>query len=172
MLQEITTIVPGTDPTPCPLSFLLPPHSLRMKLPPYIYFFSLFTWVLPESTRLQPPQYAADLHLSMNIKIMIIVLTTSAPAFSCFNNTQDTDVDHFLTHIAAGLATVCNSPVLDRKKKKKPKRWIKMATTWCCRYQQELILRLRTLLLTDAIPSIAITTKFDLDNLNSHNKTS
>ena len=46
------------------------PHSLRMEPPPYIYFFSPFTRVLPESTRLQPPQPAAGLHLSMNTKTM------------------------------------------------------------------------------------------------------
>ena len=103
MLQEITTIVPGTDLTPCPLSFLLPPHSLRMEPPPYIYVFSPFTRVLPESARLQPPQPAAGPHLSTNIKSMHIVLTISAPVFYHFNNTQGTDRDHFLTHIAAGL---------------------------------------------------------------------
>ena len=47
---------------------------------------------------------------------MYIVLKTSAPIFYCFNNTQGTDRDHVLTHIAAGLATLCKSPVLDRKK--------------------------------------------------------
>ena len=61
-------------------------------------------------------------HLSMNIKILYIVLTTSAPVFYCFNNSQGTNRDHLLTHIAAGLATLCKSPVLDRKKKKN-KRW-------------------------------------------------
>ena len=92
-----------------------------MEPPPYIYFFSPFTWVLPESTRLQPPQPAAGPHLSMNIKIMYIALTTSAPVFYCFDNTQGTDRDHFLTHMAADLAMLCKSPVLDRKKKKKKK---------------------------------------------------
>ena len=60
---------------------------------------------------------AAGPHLSMNIKIMYIVLTTSAPVFYCFNYTQGTDRDRLLTHIAAGLATLCKSPILDRKKK-------------------------------------------------------
>ena len=108
-----------TDLTPCPLSFLLPLHSLRMEPPPYIYFFSPFTRVLPESTMLQPPQPAAGPHLSMNIKIMYIALTTRAPVFYCLNNTHGTDCDLFLAHIAAGLATLCKSPVLDRKKKQK-----------------------------------------------------
>ena len=49
----------------------------------------------------------------MNIKITYIVLTTSAPVFYCFNNTQGTDRDHFLTH---------KSQVLGRKKKKKGAR--------------------------------------------------
>ena len=31
-------------------------------------------------------------------------------------NTEGTDHDHLLTHIAAGLATLCKSPVLDRRK--------------------------------------------------------
>ena len=63
----------------------------------------------------------------MNIKIMYIVLVPSAPVFYCFYSTQGTDRDHFLTHIAAGLATLCKSLVLDRKeeeeeeKKKKKK---------------------------------------------------
>ena len=60
-----------------------PLHSLRIELPPYICFFSPFTGVLPESTRPQPPQPAAGPHLSMNIKIMYIVLTSSAPVFYC-----------------------------------------------------------------------------------------
>ena len=97
-----------------------PLHSLRIEPPPYICFFSPFTGVLPESTRPQPPQPAAGPHLSMNIKIMYIVLTTSPPVFYCFNNTQGTDRDHFLTHIDAGLATFCKSPVRDRKRRR---RW-------------------------------------------------
>ena len=121
--------VPETDPTPCPLSFLLPPHSLWMEPPPYLYFFSPFTWVLPESTRLQPPQPTAGSHLSMYTKIMYIVLTILAPVFYCFNNTQGTDHDHFLTHIAAGLAMLCKSPVLDRKKKIS-----KRITSYTCRH--------------------------------------
>ena len=72
--------------------------------------------VLPESTRLQPTQPSAGPHLSMNIMIMYNI--TSAPVFYCFDNTQSTDCDHFLIHIAAGLATLCKSPALDRKKKK------------------------------------------------------
>ena len=48
-----------------------------------------------------------------------ILLTTSAPVVYCFYNSQGTDCDHFLTHIAAGLTTLCMSPVLDSKKKKK-----------------------------------------------------
>ena len=109
--------LPGTNPTPRPLSFLLPPHSLRMEPPPYIYFFSPFTRVLPESTRLQTPQPVAGPHLSMNIKVMYLVLRTSAPVFYCFPNTQGTDRDNLLTHLAAGLAVLFKSPVLDRKKK-------------------------------------------------------
>ena len=61
-------------------------------------------------------------HFSMNIKMMYIVLTISAPVSYCFNDTQGTDRDHFLTHIVAGLATLCKSPVLDREKKKKKKK--------------------------------------------------
>ena len=89
------------------------------NLPPTSISSAPFTRVLPESTRPQPPQPAAGPHLSMNIKIMYIVLTTSAPVFCCFNNTRGTDRDHLLTHISAGLATLCKSPVLDRNLKKK-----------------------------------------------------
>ena len=55
---------------------------------------------------------------------MYIVLAISAPVSYCFNNTQGSDRDHFLTHIAAGLATLCKSPVLERKKKKKKRAFI------------------------------------------------
>ena len=123
------------------------PNSLSSFIPSFpaqspngtsslLCFFSPFTRVLPELTRLQPPQPAAGPHLSMNIKIMYIVLTTSAPVFHCFNNTQGTDHDHFLTHVAAGLATLCKSPVLYRKNKNKfSKRYQKsfsLCTLWWC----------------------------------------
>ena len=48
---------------------------------------------------MKSPQPAASPHLSMNIQIMYIVLTSSAPVFYYFNNTQGTDRDHLLnTH--------------------------------------------------------------------------
>ena len=84
-----------------------------------------WTIFFAESTRPQSPQPAAGPSLSMNIKSMYIVLSTSAPVFYCFNNTQGIGRDHFLTHLAVGLASLCKSPVLDRKKKKKKLRqWV------------------------------------------------
>ena len=50
-------------------------------------------------------------------------------------------------------------------------RRIKIATSWCCRYRQKLLLRLWTFLRTDVIPSIPRTTTTYSDNLDSHNKT-
>ena len=75
------------------------PCNLRMEPPPYLYFFSPLTRVLPESTRPQFTQPARGSHLSMNIKITYIILTSSPPVYYCFNNTQGTDRDHVLnTH--------------------------------------------------------------------------
>ena len=62
----------------CNLFHSFPPYSLWMEPPPYGYLLSPFSWVLPESARPQSSQPPASPHLSLNIKIMYIVLTFSS----------------------------------------------------------------------------------------------
>ena len=73
-----------------------------MEPPPYGYFFSPFTQVLPQSARLQSPQPTANSHLNISIISTIEVLTLDHLSFKVFFNcliTPKTDFDHLLnTH--------------------------------------------------------------------------
>ena len=93
------------------------PVLFHSFFPRTVYKWNLFPTSISSAPSLESFQsrLVRSPHLSMNIKIMYIVFTTSAPVF-CFNKTQGTDRDHLLTHIAAGLAMLCESPVLHRKK--------------------------------------------------------
>ena len=52
-----------------------------MELPPHGYFFSRYTRVLLELTRLQYLQYASSPHLFMDIKIVYLLVTLDHLSF-------------------------------------------------------------------------------------------
>lgn len=54
-----------------------------MELPPHGYFFSPYSRVLLELTRLQYPQHAASPHLFMDIKIVYLIVTLDHLSFKC-----------------------------------------------------------------------------------------